>query len=489
MKNGDFRFGALLGLCAIVVSNAFAQPSFTITSPKNGDNAALDADVPVSAELLDGNAEKVVFFAGDKSLGTDSERPYSVTWNEANPGDYSLSATAMLDDGQTVTAPAVLAKRSAQVIATGLDWEQVHTRSASYSYLFTSIDGALYHGSLQLSSQPGLFKSTDNGESWNRVWRDGNHPQFKMVANDDHYFIAGGGGIYRSDKDDGNWTRTSSTLRGGSVAFSLAAVGDTIVAGSQDGKIQRSTNNGQTWSNVHNTFSDDELYGSLGIISSIVHHKGYLFLTSSYKGVARSSDYGATWEPGRGDLPVRDNPKMINGSKIAATTNALYGIMNGKVYKSEDRGDTWTLVSDNNPKDIFTWNDNVLIVANSGTVQLLQAGSAQLVTITENLQLPGLSMASFAVDDEYIYLAIEPNGSGNAQLWRRPIVGSSEIAARNQRTIQRNNMQRHQTPTIYDLRGRRIGRTQKSGAQKSIRNAKGIFIIKNGKDITTSIRR
>ncbi len=474
---GSLAFGGIVVLSLLRITGA--QPTLSITVPENGKSMPVEIPARVEATLSGGDAERVAFFAGDTPLGTDTQAPYSVLWTQSSEGDYALSATAVLDNGTTVSSPTVLAKRKVLSIAPGVAWESVHTRSEGYSLLFKVLDGALYHGSDQLSSDPGLFRSGDQGEAWTRIWKNGGASVFGMACNDEYCFLATSSGVYRSLGNDEDWEKTSSSLSGGSSPLGLITIGDTVVACSQDGKIKHSADNGATWTNAHNSFSDDDLYGSLGMMLEIVRHNDYLFATSSYKGVARSGDFGQTWEPGRGDLPVRDAPKMIIGTDLAATSSMIFVVADYKVYGSANNGENWSLMLDESTNEIFAWGDELLAVG-SGGIRLLKSASEDWITITQNVELPErVSQASLAVDGEYIYLAIESNGPGTPTLWRRPLESSS--AAIPGATATQSGIKQGRSPAVYDLRGRRVSDSDHFGRIGTER-VHGLYLINTEKE-------
>ena len=78
-------------------------PTVSITSPTDG--ATLPAgDVVVAASALDDGAiASVTFSVGQTVLGVDSDAPYTVVWRDVPDGCYEIAATALDDDGLSVT--------------------------------------------------------------------------------------------------------------------------------------------------------------------------------------------------------------------------------------------------------------------------------------------------------------------------------------------------------------------------------------------------
>lgn len=85
------------------------SPSTSLTAPSAGSTFTAGANITVSANAsdADGTVARVEFFRGTTSLGVDTSSPYSVTWNGAAAGSYSLTAVATDNLGATGTSAAV----------------------------------------------------------------------------------------------------------------------------------------------------------------------------------------------------------------------------------------------------------------------------------------------------------------------------------------------------------------------------------------------
>ncbi|MDA2807697.1 glycoside hydrolase family 48 protein [Nocardiopsis suaedae] len=84
-------------------------PEVALTAPEDG--AALLADDPIAlaaeASDADGEVERVVFQADGTEIGADDTAPYTADWSGAEPGRYSLTATAVDDQGAATTSAPV----------------------------------------------------------------------------------------------------------------------------------------------------------------------------------------------------------------------------------------------------------------------------------------------------------------------------------------------------------------------------------------------
>jgi len=97
------------GVVAITVTLPNVAPTVSITSPTNSATFALPATISLQAQAADsdGTVSKVEFFAGDQSLGSASAAPYTVSWTNAAPGDFTITAKATDNAGATTTSEAV----------------------------------------------------------------------------------------------------------------------------------------------------------------------------------------------------------------------------------------------------------------------------------------------------------------------------------------------------------------------------------------------
>ena len=86
-----------------------ALPSISITSPVDNSNFILLNSINISANAIDthGSISKVEFFAGTDKIGEDFTSPYSITWNPAGTGAYSLTARAIDNLGAAIISSKI----------------------------------------------------------------------------------------------------------------------------------------------------------------------------------------------------------------------------------------------------------------------------------------------------------------------------------------------------------------------------------------------
>ncbi|WP_193607977.1 ThuA domain-containing protein [Nocardioides lijunqiniae] len=91
-------------------SSPDTRPVVRITAPAEGTALPPGTDVEVAASATDSahDITQVEFFAGDQSLGTDTQAPYTATWlTPTEEGVHELTAVATSSSGATTTSRVV----------------------------------------------------------------------------------------------------------------------------------------------------------------------------------------------------------------------------------------------------------------------------------------------------------------------------------------------------------------------------------------------
>ena len=81
-------------------------PTVALTSPATGASFIAPATVTVTADAADsdGTIASVEFFVNGSSIGGSTAAPYAATWNPSTPGDYTLTAIALDNNGAATTS-------------------------------------------------------------------------------------------------------------------------------------------------------------------------------------------------------------------------------------------------------------------------------------------------------------------------------------------------------------------------------------------------
>jgi len=207
----------------------------------------------------------------------------------------------------------------------------------------------LYYG-----SSKGLFKSIDNGDSWEKIKICENCNGVSAISSDKDGIMYSGAyhGLYRSSDEGKNWTHIDSQIIYGIKDIFINDNGWIYVAG---GHLYLSKDNGLTWKNL-NAPTGFEL-----IINKVYADKDYdIFLLMTNLPLLRSQDEGASWPwldvnlwGGSVDFKV-----LPNGDYMVSGTDGI--------YISKDKGDNWIL----NSSGIKDWRSTFFTVDPEGYIYL-----------------------------------------------------------------------------------------------------------------------
>jgi len=207
----------------------------------------------------------------------------------------------------------------------------------------------------------GLYRSTDNGSSWNRL-----HTGFpdslvkSLVVSGSCLFASvngGGGGVIRST--DGGLTWTSGGAGNNYMSFlgiGSAGGGGIIVFASTGVVTYRSTDSAATWTEVGSGLTYLPM-------NSLVTSGNNLFAASYGAGVFLSPDRGITWIPaGLAGYNMGNIALLTNQGKLIAETS------NGR-YSSTDDGVNWDRV------DSSSFSAGAGLLAGNGDTLYATSGS------------------------------------------------------------------------------------------------------------------
>jgi len=193
-------------------------------------------------------------------------------------------------------------------------------------------------GHIFAGTNGGIFRSTDNGNSWTPVntGLTNSIVYFLAINSAGHIFAGtGGGGVFRSIDNGNSWMPVNTGLTDLDVYFLAINSSGHIFAGTHNGGVFRSMDNGSSWTPVKMGLPNSPVY--FLAFNSV----GDIFAGTFGAGIFRSTDKDSSWIPvNTGLTNLRVWPLAINSAG-----HIFAGTSGGGVFRSVDNGDSWTLVN------------------------------------------------------------------------------------------------------------------------------------------------
>ena len=218
----------------------------------------------------------------------------------------------------------------------------------------------------------GIFRSSDNGQTWEEIYNDTLKADFRsVVVNESGHIFAGtdGFGLLRSTDDGVTWERLMNAFSSSTIT-ALAAKTGRLYLGSFDGLFY-SDDEGNSINSVNGISSSTDIY------TIAVNSNGDLFTGTYYNGAFRSTDNGANWTEINNGLTF--NNSIIYGFAFNSSGNIIT-TSGAKVYLSSDDGDTWNdLNAPAGPNVVYVdvaigINDNILAAQQGQIIRSTNSG-------------------------------------------------------------------------------------------------------------------
>jgi len=196
-------------------------------------------------------------------------------------------------------------------------------------------DGSVNHyainsnGDIFISGGCGFLRSTDDGESWTGQAPSVFSHTAITINSLNHVFVGTmQDGIYRSTDNGMTWNKINEGLTSLYV-YSLAThQNDDVYAGLYYG-VCKSTNNGNTWSPTN--------LGATFVQTLDINSSGVIFAGANLMGIYKSTDNGATWNICSNGLTTAN----IFTLSINTNDDIYLGTVNGGAFRSTDEGNSW----------------------------------------------------------------------------------------------------------------------------------------------------
>lgn len=278
-------------------------------------------------------------------------------------------------------------------------------------------DFAFFNSQVYASGKS-LFKSSNNGDTWNEVYVNGQTPNgFRcMLATENKLYLGGDGNIF-SSTDGINWTNHNLNL--GSTITNIKSSLGKVYFTTGIGKIYCSENDGQNWKLLQNNDTNGQANDALIMSDKI--------LMSTSEGLYTSIDNGLTWTATNNQVsPLNVISMAVYDDKIYAGTsyqgifrynsnsgwakinsgldgNNAYNVEDiiiledklflgtgGGIYTSTDFGNTWYRLFDpglNKSSQALNFDNNTFVSATNGTGVYISEDLGNTWTLLENIGL------------------------------------------------------------------------------------------------------
>ncbi|MGE5601620.1 MAG: hypothetical protein ACM30E_01135 [Nitrososphaerales archaeon] len=229
----------------------------------------------------------------------------------------------------------------------GATWERLlPSLATNFGYVTAAGPRTVFVTGVSAVGGEGVWRSADGGDNWEWLTSGLSDlaPQGPVLANtaDEAYVINRGQGLLRWDAASGKWQVVDAPSREGQWG-PLSLAPDGTLFRSNEGYLQRSSDQGRTWVKLGTSDQAGDVIGYSALYT--VTHGIFSAVRSGYSmsGIQRSTDGGQTWQPS-----IRDGPFPFDGYQPETATGF------GKTYlllrrytgdpillRTTDFGDTW----------------------------------------------------------------------------------------------------------------------------------------------------
>jgi len=280
----------------------------------------------------------------------------------------------------------------------------------------------------------GVYRSTDAGKSWEHVGLASAGAINRVIVhpgNPDLVYVAAMGnpfgkneerGVFRSSDGGESWEKVLFVADSvGAVDLSMNPENPrelyagmwraerkpwTMIDGSLDGGVFKSTDGGDTWTELGGGLPDG-LTGKIGLSMSASNPDRVFALVSAEDpdgGVYRSEDRGKSWERVNRDHNLRQRHWYYSHIDVDPTDENTVWVRNTRLYRSIDGGASFETVQTGHGDVHDLWinptNPDMMIVSHDGGAQVSLSGGRSWSTMHNQ---PTAEFYRVTVDDQFPY--------------------------------------------------------------------------------------
>ena len=221
----------------------------------------------------------------------------------------------------------------------------------------------------------GVLKSVDSGESWDKANRLSSEGEMKRVSvariridfNDTKnlIFASPTSGVYRSKDSAQTWERILSGARIYDAVINPAEGTEIYAGGSVGGvaKVFKSTDFGDTWLEV---FSESKTKTFVSALAFSSQSSQTILAGLSTGEIVRSDNSGTSWH-----LFADLDGRILKIKPVPQNSRLFYALsMKRGLYRSDDNGNSWQLITENLPSNIKSFRDFEMLASNPNAIYL-----------------------------------------------------------------------------------------------------------------------
>ena len=208
-------------------------------------------------------------------------------------------------------------------------WRQIGPEGGGINTLLAN-GNTLYAG----TSGDGVYRSTDNGQTWTASTGIGAYFTLALGAFNGNLFAGVNfGQIFISTDAGQTWEFTNNGGANGSDIRDFASVGANLFAATAGGGVLISTNGGRNWAKAASAGLTNQRVNAFAVI-------GANLLAATPSGIFRSADNAQTWTAVNTGLSITNIASLaVSGTRLLAGTAVTNGA--NEVFISDNNGDAW----------------------------------------------------------------------------------------------------------------------------------------------------
>lgn len=271
-------------------------------------------------------------------------------------------------------------------------WQQADNGITNHVYTaIGSNDENVFIGSGSVN----LYKSADNGSSWNAVTNGISGMVTMLDASNGNLFAVTANGVYLSNNNGASWSLQNNGLASNFAGQSIFADADTLFSGGYY-EVFYSVNKGSTWIARNTGFPPNAR------VQSFAKNGNTVFAGTNGYGLYKTTNNGLNWSlTGNGGQQV----PFSEVKSVYVFDAKVFASFSGTLYVSSDNGATWaTATNDLNGAYVncITHRGGTLFVGtNTGIFHSLDGGSTW-VNLNANLTNPVISHIGFNASKIFI---------------------------------------------------------------------------------------